>query len=61
MKYYKDLMRGAVIQSATMPTAGLWREATEREFNEYRARVTRLIRNLEAANAYKARLLGVKA
>ena len=59
MNYYKELTTGAVVKAPTAPTGAWWREATEREYIAYRARVARLAGNLEKAVAYKARLLGV--
>ena len=60
MNYYKELTTGAVIKAPTMPAGKWWREATEREYLAYRARIARAIGNLEKAVAYKARLLGEK-
>ena len=57
MNYYKELTTGAVVKVPTMPAGKWWREATEREYNAYRARLARLAGNLEKAVAYKARLL----
>ena len=59
MKYFKELTTGAVIKAETMPTGKWWREATEREYLAYRARINRMMDNLEKAVAYKAHLLGV--
>ena len=59
MNYYKELTTGAVIKAPTMPAGKWWREATEREYLAYRARLARLAGNLEKAVAYKAHLLGV--
>ena len=58
MKYWKNVQFGAVVAADAKPTTvGLWREATEREYNEELARTSRLMENLEKAVAYKARLL----
>lgn len=58
MNYYKELTTGAVIKAPTMPAGKWWREATEREYNAYRARIARMVGKLEQAVAYKSRLLG---
>ena len=55
--YYKNLTTGAVIESANAPEGKWWREATEREFLAYKARVARAVGALDRAVAYKARLL----
>jgi hypothetical protein len=57
VKYFKELTTGVVIKAPTMPAGKWWREATEHEYNAYRARVVRVTGNLEKAVAYKARLL----
>ena len=59
MKYFKELTTGAVVKAPTMPAGKWWREVTEREYNAYRARIARVVGNLERAVAYKKRLLGV--
>ena len=62
MKYYKNLQNGAVVTADEKPMGvhAWWREATEREYNEYQLRVARAANNLEKAVAYKARLLGIR-
>ena len=60
MNYYKELTTGAVVKAPTAPAGAWWREATEREYLAYRARLAHLTGNLEKAVTYKARLLGVK-
>jgi len=60
MKYWKEMTRGSVVKSDTRPEGGMWREATEREYAEYRRRIARIMDNLEKAVAYKSRLLGVQ-
>ena len=57
MKYFKDLVTGGVVKADVKP-AGLWREATEREYFTYRANLSRMMANLEKAVTYKTRLLG---
>jgi len=59
VKYFKELTTGAVVKAPTAPRGNWWREATEREYLAYRARIARLTGNLEKAVAYKACLLGV--
>ena len=63
MKYYKNLMNGVVVavtaDQELVGTRAFWREATEREYNMYRAHVARVVANLEKVVAYKARVLGV--
>jgi len=54
--YYKNLTGKAVVKAETKP-AGMWREATEREYNEYRAYIARLMGDLEKAVAYKRAML----
>lgn len=56
MKYFKNLANGAVIHAENKPE-GLWREATEREYNDYCAYVARLLGNLEKAVEYKRAVL----
>ena len=60
MKYYKQVTTGTVVKSYAKPTGQWWREATEREYLAYHARLQKLMGNLERAVAYKARVLGVK-
>lgn len=55
MKYYKNL-QGAVIVAENKP-AGAWREVSERDYNNYRAYVARLMGDLEKAIAYKRAIL----
>lgn len=55
MKYYKN-MQGDVIIAETKP-AGVWYEASEREYNEYRAYIAHLMGDLEKAIAYKRAIL----
>lgn len=57
MNYYKELTTGAVVKAPTAPAGAWWREATEREYLAYRARLVRIAGDLEKAVAYKARLL----
>ena len=60
MKYWKDLTTGGMKMAEEKPEGYWWREATEREYREYRARVARLMGNLEKAIAYKKRILRVE-
>jgi len=55
MKYYKNL-QGAVIVAENKPT-GAWREVSERDYNNYRVYVARLMGDLEKAIAYKRAIL----
>lgn len=59
MKYYKEITTGAVVARDTMPEGKWWREVHERDYIAYRARVARVMDNLEKAVAYKARLFWV--
>ena len=61
MRYFKNLANGGMVRAANMPTEGLWREATEREYNVYRARIDRMMGKLQKAVTWKASLLGVDA
>ena len=61
MKYYKQVTTGSVVKREKMPSGKWWKEVTEREYNDYRARVHQLMDNLEKVTAHKARVLGVKA
>jgi len=56
VKYFKNLTGKAVVKTESKPE-GLWREATEREYNEYRAYVAHLMGDLEKAVAYKRAIL----
>ena len=56
MKYFKNLTGKAVVKAESKP-AGMWREATEREYNEYRAYVAHLMGDLEKAVEYKRAVL----
>ena len=56
MKYFKNLTGKAVVKAESKPT-GMWREATEREYNEYCAYVAHLMDNLEKAVALKRAIL----
>ena len=56
MKYFKNLTGKAVIKAESKP-AGMWREATEHEYNNYRAYVTHLMGDLEKAVEYKRAVL----
>lgn len=56
MKYFKNLTGKAVVKAENKPE-GLWHEATEREYNEYRAYVAHLMGDLEKAVALKRAIL----
>lgn len=56
-KYWKEITRGAVIESATKPAGQWWREATWQEYMAYRRRIELATARLEKAVAYKTRLL----
>lgn len=56
-RYWKEVTRGAVIESARKPEGKWWREATWQEYMAYRRRVELAMGRLEKAVAYKSRLL----
>ena len=57
MRYFKNMIFGAVVTAAERPEGAWWCEATEREYNEYCAYIARLMGNLEKAVAYKRAIL----
>lgn len=59
MKYYKNLTNGGVVKTEKAPAGDWWQEVTERDYIEYRARIARLMGNLERAVAHKRARLGV--
>ena len=57
-RYWKEITRGAVVESAVKPTGKWWREATKWEYLAYRRQIEQMMGRLEKAVAYKTRVLG---
>ena len=57
MKYYKNMINGAVVTASSAPDGQWWREANIHEYRAYKAYVSRLITNLEEAVARKAKVI----
>lgn len=58
MKYWKNLMDGGMVTAETKPeTRGLWVEATERDYNIYRMRISYAVAMLENAVNTKRHIL----
>lgn len=57
MKYYKNLIDGAVVKKDTCPAGKWWREATEHEYKAYRTYINRIMGSLEKAVTSRSSLL----